>query len=48
MNLSRKLHNLWSNKLNIPNPKYIDVITELNKQNLDIYEIQIKELKKLK
>lgn len=46
--LARNLHKLWSNKLNILNPTYIDVITELNKENLDIYEIQIKELKKIK
>ena len=44
--LSNTLHELWAIKLGINNPTFINVIEFLN-NNLDIYEIQTKSLKKL-
>ena len=41
------LQYLWSLKYEIKNPKYLDIIEMLNKQNLPIYEIKEKSLKKV-
>ena len=41
------LQYLWSSKYGIENPKYLDIIERLNKQNLPIYEIKEKCLKKV-
>ena len=41
------LQYLWSLKYGIENPKYLDIIEMLNKQNLPIYEIKEKCLKKV-
>ena len=41
------LQYLWSLKSGIQNPKYLDIIEMLNKQNLPIYEIKEKTLKKV-
>ena len=41
------LQYLWSLKYEIKNPKYLDIIEMLNKQNLPIYEIKEKCLKKV-
>ena len=41
------LQYLWSLKYGIKNPKYLDIIEILNKQNLPIYEIKEKCLKKV-
>ena len=45
--LASILQKLWSKKLNIKNPKYIDVINQINKQELPIYEIKQKSLKRI-
>lgn len=45
--LSTILEKFWSKKLNINNPKYIDVIKQINKQELPIYEITQKSLKRI-
>lgn len=41
------LQYLWSLKYGIKNPKYLDIIEMINKQNLPIYEIKEKCLKKI-
>ena len=41
------LEKLWSKKLNINNPKYIDVLMNVNQQNLPIYEIKQKSIKRI-
>ena len=41
------LQYLWSLKYGIQDPKYLDIIEKLNKQNLPIYEIKEKCLKKI-
>lgn len=41
------LEKLWSKKLSIKEPKYIDVLMNINQQNLPIYEIKQKSLKRL-
>lgn len=41
------LENLWSKKLNIKDPKYIDVLMKINEENLPIYEIKQKSLKRI-
>lgn len=41
------LNYLWSLKYGIKNPKYLDIIMLLNKENLPIYEIKEKCLKKI-
>ena len=41
------LQYLWSSKHGIKNPKYLEIVMRLNKQNLPIYEIKEKCLKKI-
>ena len=41
------LQYLWSLKYGIQNPKYLDIIKMINKQNLPLYEIKEKCLKKV-
>jgi len=41
------LQHLWSSKYGIQNPKYLDIVMILNKQDLPIYEIKEKCLKKI-
>lgn len=45
--LASVLHNLWSEKLVIDNPKFIDVVKKINENQLPIYEIKQKTLKRL-
>lgn len=45
--LANILQYLWSLKYDIENPKYIDVIMLLNKENLPVYEIKEKCLRKI-
>ena len=45
--LASILHHMWSLKYRIENPQYLDIITLLNQENLPIYEIQEKTLKKI-
>lgn len=45
--LANILQNLWSEKLGISNPKYIDVLMRINEENLPIYEIKQKCLKRI-
>ena len=45
--LARILEELWSKKLNIKAPKYIDVLMKINEENLPIYEIKQKSLKRI-
>ena len=45
--LANILNNLWQEKLNILNPTYLDVVKELNNEELPIYEIKQKCLKKI-
>lgn len=45
--LASILQNLWSEKLEILNPKYIDVLMRINEENLPIYEIKQKCLKRI-
>lgn len=45
--LANILQYLWSLKYDIENPKYIDVIMLLNKDNLPVYEIKEKCLRKI-
>lgn len=42
------LHHLWAEKLQISNPRYIDVVMRINQARLPVYEIGQKRLKKLK
>lgn len=41
------LQHLWSLKYGLDNPKYLDIIELINKQNLPVYEIKEKCLKKV-
>ena len=41
------LQNLWSEKLSITNPNFIDVVTRINGNLLPIYEIKQKSLKRI-
>lgn len=45
--LATILQELWSEKLQMNNPKFIDVISSINHDNLPIYEIGTKTLKKI-
>lgn len=45
--LANILQYFWSRKYGLINPKYLDIIMILNKQNLPIYEIKEKCLKKI-
>jgi len=45
--LAEILQYLWSLKYGLENPKYLDIIMLLNKENLPIYEIKEKCLKKI-
>lgn len=46
--MAMELERLWSNKLGIDKPKYIEVIDSINKDQYPIYEIGKKSLKKIK
>lgn len=46
--LANILQNLWSEKLEIQNPSFIDVLKGINKISLPIYEIKPKHLKRIK
>ena len=45
--LANILQNLWSEKLSITNPNFMDVVTRINKNLLPIYEIKQKSLKRI-
>ncbi len=45
--LAKILQNLWTQKFNMPNPTYIDIIMKLNNNQLPIYEIKTKSLKRI-
>ena len=45
--LASILEYFWSLKYGIENPKYLDIINLLNKENLPVYEIKEKCLKKI-
>ena len=45
--LANILQYFWSLKYNLENPKYLDIIIKLNKENLSVYEIKEKCLKKI-
>lgn len=45
--LANILQNLWSEKLNITNPNFMDVVMRINRDSLPIYEIKQKSLKRI-
>lgn len=45
--LADLLQYFWSLKYGIENPTYLDIIMKLNKNNLPVYEIKEKGLKRV-
>lgn len=45
--LANILHNLWSEKFGLYNPKYMDILMQINENNLPVYEIKQKCLKRI-
>lgn len=45
--LASILNYLWSLKYSLENPKFLDIVMLLNKENLPVYEIKEKNLRKI-